>query len=75
MKTLAAIMYEHHQPVVVEEVDLDPPKEGEVLVKMGTIGVCHSDLSVVTGTIYYDEPTVLGHEGAGTVVELGKGSC
>jgi len=73
MKTLAAIMYEHHQPVVVEEVDLDPPKEGEVLVKMGTIGVCHSDLSVVTGTIYYDEPTVLGHEGAGTVVELGKG--
>ena len=73
MKTVAAVMYEHHQPVVVEELDLDGPRDGEVLVEMKAAGVCHSDYSVVTGTIFHDEPTVLGHEGAGIVVEVGPG--
>ncbi len=73
MKTRAAIMFEHNQPVVIDEIDVEPPKEGEVLVKMKAAGVCHSDLSVVTGTIYYDQPTVLGHEGAGEIVEVGPG--
>ena len=71
MQTEAAVVYAHHQPVVVEELSLDPPKSGEVLLRMVASGVCHSDLSVVTGTIYYDPPVVLGHEGAGIIEEVG----
>ena len=72
MKTRAAVMYEHNQPVVVEELELDDPKENEVLVRTGASGVCHSDLSVVTGTIYYDAAVALGHEGAGVIEHVGK---
>ncbi|MBV1877616.1 MAG: Zn-dependent alcohol dehydrogenase [Pseudomonadales bacterium] len=57
----------------VEEVTLDPPKAGEVLVKILATGVCHSDLSVINGTIPVAFPMVLGHEGAGVVEELGEG--
>ena len=71
IRTQAAVVYEHHKPVVVEELTVDPPKAGEVLLRMVASGVCHSDLSVVTGTIYYDPPVVLGHEGAGFVAEVG----
>ena len=46
-------------------MDLAPPKMGEVLVKMKATGVCHSDLSVINGTIPSPFPVVLGHEGAG----------
>ena len=73
LKTQAAVVYAHNQPVVVEELTLDEPKEGEVLLRMVASGVCHSDLSVVNGTIYYDPPVVLGHEGAGIVERVGKG--
>ncbi|MEZ4663693.1 MAG: alcohol dehydrogenase catalytic domain-containing protein [Caldilineaceae bacterium] len=44
-----------------------------LLLRMAASGVCHSDLSVVTGTIYYDPPVVLGHEGAGIVEEVEPG--
>ena len=54
-------------------VDLAPPKMGEVLVKMKATGVCHSDLSVVNGTIPSPFPVVLGHEGAGIVDQVGEG--
>ena len=57
----------------VVSVDLDPPKMGEVLVKMKATGVCHSDLSVVNGTIPSPFPVVLGHEGAGIVDQVGEG--
>jgi S-(hydroxymethyl)glutathione dehydrogenase/alcohol dehydrogenase len=57
----------------VEEVSLDPPKAGEVLVKMGATGVCHSDLSVVNGTLPLPMPMVLGHEGAGVIDQVGDG--
>ena len=57
----------------VVSVDLDPPKMGEVLVKMKATGVCHSDLSVVNGTIPSPFPVVLGHEGAGIVDQDGEG--
>lgn len=73
MRTKAAVVYEHNQPVVVEELTLDDPKPHEVIVRMGATGVCHSDLSVVNGTIYYDPPVVLGHEGAGVVERVGEG--
>lgn len=71
MKTRAAVMYEHNQPVVVEELELDEPKANEVLVRTAASGVCHSDLSVVTGTIFYDAAVALGHEGAGIIERVG----
>ena len=57
----------------VVDVDLAPPKTGEVLVRMAATGVCHSDLSMINGTIPTPFPTVLGHEGAGVVEEVGAG--
>ncbi len=57
----------------VENVELDPPKVGEVLVRMKATGVCHSDLSMINGTIPTPFPTVLGHEGAGIVEQIGEG--
>lgn len=59
--------------VRVEELDLDEPREGEVLVQMKAAGVCHSDQHVVTGAHPGLLPTVLGHEGAGEVVGVGPG--
>jgi S-(hydroxymethyl)glutathione dehydrogenase/alcohol dehydrogenase len=69
----AVICRELNQPVVVEEVSVDAPKRGEVTVKIAACGVCHSDLSATNGTIALPPPLVLGHEGAGEVVELGEG--
>jgi len=73
MRMKAAVLYEVRQPLVIEEVELDPPKAGEVLVKMEATGVCHSDLHYYTGDIPRDMPLVLGHEGAGVVQEVGEG--
>jgi len=72
-KAKAAICREHNQPIVVEEIGVDAPGRGEVLVKLGACGVCHSDLSAVNGTIALPLPLVLGHEGAGVVEEVGEG--
>ena len=72
MKTRAAVMYEHNEPVVVEDLELEEPKTNEVLVRTAASGVCHSDLSVVTGAIYYDAAVVLGHEGAGVIERVGR---
>jgi S-(hydroxymethyl)glutathione dehydrogenase / alcohol dehydrogenase len=69
----AAVLYEFNQPLELEEVELDPPKEGEVLVRMVASGVCHSDLHVVQGTHPTDLPVILGHEGAGIVETVGPG--
>ena len=73
MKTRAAIVEERNGPVVVQEVDLAPPQPGQALVKIAASGVCHSDLSVITGAISMPLPAVLGHEGAGTVEAVGEG--
>jgi S-(hydroxymethyl)glutathione dehydrogenase/alcohol dehydrogenase len=73
MKTTAAILWERGGPWSVEEIDLDPPKAGEVLVELGGSGLCHSDEHVVTGDLPWPVPIVGGHEGAGTVVETGPG--
>ena len=67
----AAILYEFNAPLVVEELELDPPKAGEVLVRMAASGVCHSDLHVVQGIHPTALPVVLGHEGAGVVEAVG----
>jgi S-(hydroxymethyl)glutathione dehydrogenase/alcohol dehydrogenase len=72
MKMKAVVAHELNR-FSVEEVTLDPPKAGEVLVKMKATGICHSDLSVINGTIPVPFPMVLGHEGAGIVEALGPG--
>ncbi|HEX6554989.1 MAG TPA: Zn-dependent alcohol dehydrogenase [Ktedonobacteraceae bacterium] len=73
MKTKAAVLYEAGQPAVIEEITLDEPRQGEVLVRMEAAGVCHSDLHVRDGAIPEPLPLVLGHEGTGVVTEVGPG--
>jgi S-(hydroxymethyl)glutathione dehydrogenase/alcohol dehydrogenase len=74
MKTRAAIAIAPNQPLVIEEVDLDGPREGEVLVEIMATGVCHTDAYTLEGKdsegIF---PSILGHEGAGIVREVGPG--
>lgn len=65
--------YAASRPVAIESVDLAPPGEGEVLVRVAAAGICHSDLSVVNGDRPRPMPMALGHEGAGVVVECGLG--
>lgn len=67
----AAAPFAESRPLVIEEVELDPPGPEEVLVKIGAAGLCHSDLSVINGNRPRPVPMVLGHEAAGTVVEVG----
>jgi NDMA-dependent alcohol dehydrogenase len=71
MKTKAAVLYGLHEKWQIEEVELDPPKAKEVLVKLTASGLCHSDEHIVTGDIPMPFPVVGGHEGAGKVVEVG----
>jgi len=72
-KARAAICRELNQPVVVEEITVEPPKAGEVTLKLAACGVCHSDLSATNGTLAMPLPLVLGHEAAGEVIETGPG--
>lgn len=69
----AAVMRAFHEPLSIEELNLKPPREDEVLVKVTAAGVCHSDLSVIECKIPVPPPAVLGHEGAGIVEEVGSG--
>jgi S-(hydroxymethyl)glutathione dehydrogenase / alcohol dehydrogenase len=74
MRIRAAVLHHPSRPVVVEEVELDPPKEREVLVKVAAAGVCHSDVRYADGDIGTGRwPIVLGHEGAGVVEAVGEG--
>ncbi len=74
MKTRAAVLYEYKKTLVIEEVDLDGPKEKEVLVKHKAAGLCHTDLSVLNGFIRMPPlPCIPGHEGAGVIQEVGPG--
>ncbi len=74
MRTNAAVSYEPGQPLVVEELELDEPKAGEVLVRMAAVGLCHSDYHVLAGNRPVGmRPIVLGHEGAGVVAAVGSG--
>lgn len=69
----AVLCREWNKPVVVETITVESPKRGEVMIKMGACGVCHSDLSATNGTIPLPPPVVLGHEAAGTICEIGEG--
>ncbi len=81
MKTRAAVLHELNKPAPfadskplrIEEIDLDAPGPGEVLVKMTAAGLCHSDLSVINGVRPRPVPMALGHEASGTVMQVGDG--
>src|ERR1700716_2053371 len=74
MKTRAAVAYEAGKPLVVEDVELEGPRAGEVLVELRATGVCHTDEFTLSGKdpegLF---PVILGHEGAGVVVDVGAG--
>src|SRR5579863_7838205 len=74
MKTKAAIAYEAGRPLVIETVDLDGPRAGEVLIEIKATGICHTDEFTRSGAdpegLF---PSILGHEGAGIVVDVGPG--
>ena len=74
MKSKAAVAFKAGEPLQIVEIDVAPPKKGEVLIKITHTGVCHTDAFTLSG----DDPegifpAVLGHEGAGIVVEVGEG--
>lgn len=81
MKTRAAVLhavgktgpFARSEPLKIEEIELDPPGPGEVLVKMIAAGLCHSDLSVITGVRPRPVPMALGHEASAEVVQVGDG--
>ena len=74
MKIRAAVLEEFGKPLQVQELDLEGPKAGEVLVKIEACGVCHTDLYTASGADPSGYvPTVLGHEGAGVVEAVGDG--
>src|SRR5207248_415256 len=68
-----AVFVANNADMELEDLELVGPGPGELLVKFAASGVCHSDLSVVNGTIPLPPPAVLGHEGAGIVEEVGEG--
>src|SRR5262245_7852677 len=74
MRTRAAVAYEAGKPLVIEEVELDGPRAGEVLVEIKATGVCHTDEFTRSGAdpegLF---PVIFGHEGAGVVVDVGPG--
>ncbi len=74
MKSRAAVAFGPGKPLEIVEIDVEPPRKGEVLIKITNTGVCHTDAFTLSG----DDPeglfpVVLGHEGAGIVVEVGEG--
>ncbi|MEK7326133.1 MAG: Zn-dependent alcohol dehydrogenase [Chloroflexota bacterium] len=73
MKIQAAVFYEPHVPFKIETLDLEPPRTGEVLIKVAAAGVCHSDWHLMTGATKHPLPVVPGHEGAGVVEAVGPG--
>lgn len=73
MKTQAAVVYEPGKPIEIEELDLDKPQDGEVLIRYTHAGLCHSDVHIAHGDLEARLPMVLGHEGAGIIEEVGPG--
>ncbi|ATW49107.1 Zn-dependent alcohol dehydrogenase [Streptomyces peucetius] len=70
---MKAVLFDGEQVRVVDDLEIREPGPGEVLVEIAAAGLCHSDLSVVDGTIPFPVPVVLGHEGAGVVAAVGPG--
>jgi S-(hydroxymethyl)glutathione dehydrogenase/alcohol dehydrogenase len=74
MKSRAAIAFQPKEPLVVDEIEVEGPKQGEVLIEIRATGICHTDAYTLSGAdpegLF---PAVLGHEGAGVVVDVGPG--
>ena len=70
MRIKAAVQFEGSAPLRVEEVELEGPGAGEVMVRLAATGVCHTDVGAAKGKVKL--PIVLGHEGAGVVQEVGQ---
>ena len=73
MKTQAAVIIEPGKPLEIQELTLDKPREGEVLIQYTNSGICHSDVHIAVGDLQARMPMVLGHEGAGIILEVGPG--
>jgi len=73
MTVRAAVLHAPNQPFVIENVQLEGPRAGEVLIQVKASGLCHSDLHVYDGKSPWEFPAILGHEAAGVVVECGAG--
>ena len=73
IQTKAAIALGNGAPLIVDEIQVRAPGPNEVLVEMKASGLCHTDLSAMEGKFPVKLPAVLGHEGAGVVVECGQG--
>jgi len=71
MRIKAAVVRSYKEPISVEEIELDPPKDGEILVKTKYTGFCHSDFSFIAGRLGFPTPFVPGHEASGIVVDVG----
>ena len=67
----AAVCYEFGQPLVIEEIEIDPPQAGEIEVKLTACAICHSDIHKIEGAWGGPLPMVCGHEAAGIVEEVG----
>ena len=67
----AAVCYEFGQPLVVEDIEIDPPQRGEVKVRLAATAICHSDIHIIRGEWGGQTPVVAGHEAAGVVEEVG----
>lgn len=70
---MRGVVFDGARVEVVDDLEIRAPGPGEVLVAMAAAGLCHSDLSVIDGTIPFPSPVVLGHEGAGVVEAVGEG--
>ena len=74
MRSKAVVLDEQRKPPKVEEVEVLPPRTGEVMVRVAATGVCHSDYNLVDGFRYVENlPMVMGHEASGVIEEIGPG--
>ncbi|MQA07827.1 MAG: alcohol dehydrogenase catalytic domain-containing protein [Pseudonocardiaceae bacterium] len=73
MRCRAAVLTAPHQDMTIEEIEIGDLDPGEVLVRIGAAGLCHTDLEVIEGQLAYPMPIVLGHEAAGTIERVGAG--
>ncbi len=70
----AAVLYEFGKPLIVEEIDMDPPKKGEVKVRLAATAICHSDIHIIRGELPFGKlPAIAGHESSGYVEAVGEG--
>ena len=71
MKARAAVLFEVGKGLELCDIDVEDPQQGEIMVRMVSGGICHSDLHIMTGHLFGPVPSVLGHEGAGIVEKVG----